>query len=45
MGTPRWPALAKVQQTMLPGIPEVFSGQSTVDKMLTATDTDDKFGS
>ncbi|GFJ93814.1 ABC transporter substrate-binding protein [Phytohabitans rumicis] len=39
-----WPN-AKVQQTMLSGIQEVFSGQSTPDKMLAAMDADYKAGS
>jgi raffinose/stachyose/melibiose transport system substrate-binding protein len=34
-----WPN-AKVQQTMLSGIQEIFSGQSTPDKMLAAMDAD-----
>lgn len=39
-----WPN-AKVQQTMLTGIQEIFSGQSTPDKMLAAMDSDYKSGS
>ena len=39
-----WPN-AKVQQTMLSGLQEVFSGQSTPDKVLAAMDTDYKAGS
>jgi raffinose/stachyose/melibiose transport system substrate-binding protein len=39
-----WPN-PKVQQTMLTGLQEVFSGQSTPDKVLTAMDTDYKAGS
>jgi raffinose/stachyose/melibiose transport system substrate-binding protein len=39
-----WPN-AKVQQTMLSGIQEIFSGQSTPDKMLAAMDADYKAGS
>ena len=39
-----WPN-AKVQQTMLSGLQEIFSGQSTTDKMLAAMDTDYKAGS
>ena len=38
-----WPN-AKVQQTMLTGLQEVFSGQSTADKMLAAMDNDYKAG-
>jgi raffinose/stachyose/melibiose transport system substrate-binding protein len=38
-----WPN-AKVQQTMLSGIQEVFSGQSTADKMFAAMDADYKAG-
>ncbi|HEU5469854.1 MAG TPA: extracellular solute-binding protein [Actinophytocola sp.] len=38
-----WPN-AKVQQTMLTGLQEIFSGQSTSDKMLTAMDTDYQSG-
>jgi raffinose/stachyose/melibiose transport system substrate-binding protein len=38
-----WPN-AKVQQTMLSGIQEIFSGQSTPDKMFAAMDTDYKAG-
>jgi raffinose/stachyose/melibiose transport system substrate-binding protein len=38
-----WPN-AKVQQDMLSGIQEIFSGQSTTDKMLTTMDTDYKAG-
>jgi raffinose/stachyose/melibiose transport system substrate-binding protein len=38
-----WPN-AKVQQTMLSGIQEIFSGQSNTDKMLTAMDTTYKAG-
>jgi raffinose/stachyose/melibiose transport system substrate-binding protein len=38
-----WPN-AKVQQTMLTGIQEIFSGQSTPDKLLAAMDTDYKAG-
>jgi raffinose/stachyose/melibiose transport system substrate-binding protein len=38
-----WPN-AKVQQTMLAGIQEIFSGQSTPDKMFAAMDTDYKAG-
>jgi raffinose/stachyose/melibiose transport system substrate-binding protein len=38
-----WPN-AKVQQTMLSGLQEVFSGQSTSDKMLAAMDTDYQAG-
>jgi raffinose/stachyose/melibiose transport system substrate-binding protein len=36
-----WPN-AKVQQTMLSGIQEIFSGQSTTDKMLAAMEADYK---
>jgi len=39
-----WPN-AKVQQTMLSGLQEVFSNQSTPDKVLTAMDQDYKTGS
>jgi raffinose/stachyose/melibiose transport system substrate-binding protein len=39
-----WPN-AKVQQTMLSGLQEIFSGQSTPDKVLAAMDTDYKAGS
>jgi raffinose/stachyose/melibiose transport system substrate-binding protein len=39
-----WPN-AKVQQTMLSGIQEIFSGQSTPDKMFAAMDADYKAGS
>ncbi len=39
-----WPN-AKVQQTMLTGIQEIFSGQSTPDKMLAAMDTEYQAGS
>jgi raffinose/stachyose/melibiose transport system substrate-binding protein len=38
-----WPN-AKVQQTMLTGVQEIFSGQSTPDKMLAAMDADYKSG-
>ena len=38
-----WPN-AKVQQTMLSGIQEIFSGQSTPDKMFAAMDSDYKAG-
>jgi raffinose/stachyose/melibiose transport system substrate-binding protein len=38
-----WPN-AKVQQTMLTGVQEIFSGQSTPDKMLTAMDADYRSG-
>jgi raffinose/stachyose/melibiose transport system substrate-binding protein len=38
-----WPN-AKVQQTMLSGLQEVFSGQSTPDKVLAAMDTNYKAG-
>ena len=38
-----WPN-AKVQQTMLSGMQEIFSGQSTPDKMFAAMDTDYKNG-
>jgi raffinose/stachyose/melibiose transport system substrate-binding protein len=38
-----WPN-PKVQQTMLSGLQEVFSGQSTPDKMLGAMDTDYQSG-
>ncbi|WP_232836840.1 extracellular solute-binding protein [Lentzea terrae] len=38
-----WPN-AKVQQTMLTGLQEVFSGQSTPDKMFAAMDNDCKAG-
>lgn len=39
-----WPN-PKVQQTMLSGIQDIFSGQSTPDKVLAAMDTDYKAGS
>jgi raffinose/stachyose/melibiose transport system substrate-binding protein len=39
-----WPN-AKVQQDMLSGIQEIFSGQSTANQMLAAMDTDYKAGS
>jgi raffinose/stachyose/melibiose transport system substrate-binding protein len=39
-----WPN-AKVQQDMLSGIQEIFSGQSTADKMLAKMDADYKAGS
>ncbi|MFI5894521.1 ABC transporter substrate-binding protein [Actinoplanes sp. NPDC051513] len=39
-----WPN-AKVQQTMLSGLQEIFSNQSTADKVLTAMDQDYKAGS
>jgi raffinose/stachyose/melibiose transport system substrate-binding protein len=39
-----WPN-AKVQQTMLSGLQEIFSGQSTPDKVLAAMDADYKAGS
>jgi raffinose/stachyose/melibiose transport system substrate-binding protein len=39
-----WPN-AKVQQTMLSGIQEIFSGQSTPEKMFAAMDADYKSGS
>ena len=39
-----WPN-AKVQQTMLSGLQEVFSGQSTPDKVLAAMDNDYRAGS
>jgi raffinose/stachyose/melibiose transport system substrate-binding protein len=39
-----WPN-AKVQQDMLSGIQEIFSGQSTADKMFATMDTDYKAGS
>jgi raffinose/stachyose/melibiose transport system substrate-binding protein len=39
-----WPN-AKVQQTMLTGLQEIFSGQSTPDKVLAAMDADYKAGS
>jgi raffinose/stachyose/melibiose transport system substrate-binding protein len=39
-----WPN-AKVQQDMLSGIQEIFSGQSTADKMFAKMDTDYKAGS
>jgi raffinose/stachyose/melibiose transport system substrate-binding protein len=39
-----WPN-AKVQQTMLSGLQEVFSNQSTPDRVLTAMDQDYKAGS
>ncbi|WP_433087573.1 ABC transporter substrate-binding protein [Dactylosporangium sp. CA-052675] len=38
-----WPN-AKVQQTMLSGLQEIFSGQSTPDKVLAAMDADYKAG-
>jgi raffinose/stachyose/melibiose transport system substrate-binding protein len=38
-----WPN-AKVQQTMLSGLQEIFSGQSTPDKILAAMDADYKAG-
>ncbi|MFL6140591.1 MAG: ABC transporter substrate-binding protein [Labedaea sp.] len=38
-----WPN-AKVQQTMLSGLQEIFSGQSTPDKMLAAMDGDYRAG-
>jgi raffinose/stachyose/melibiose transport system substrate-binding protein len=38
-----WPN-AKVQQTMLSGLQEIFSGQSTPDKLLAEMDTDYKAG-
>jgi len=38
-----WPN-AKVQQTMLSGLQEIFSGQSTPDKVLAAMDTQYKAG-
>lgn len=38
-----WPN-AKVQQTMLAGLQEIFSGQSTPDKVLAAMDADYKAG-
>ena len=38
-----WPN-PKVQQTMLSGLQEIFSGQSTSDKMLAAMDSDYKAG-
>ncbi len=38
-----WPN-AKVQQTMLSGLQEIFSKQSTSDKVLAAMDTDYKAG-
>jgi raffinose/stachyose/melibiose transport system substrate-binding protein len=38
-----WPN-AKVQQTMLSGLQEIFSGQSTADKVLAAMDTAYKAG-
>jgi raffinose/stachyose/melibiose transport system substrate-binding protein len=38
-----WPN-AKVQQTMLSGLQEIFSGQSTPDKVLAAMDADYKTG-
>ncbi|MET9037381.1 ABC transporter substrate-binding protein [Streptomyces mirabilis] len=40
----RWPN-AKVQQTMLSGLQEIFSGQSTPQKLLKEMDTDYKAGS
>jgi raffinose/stachyose/melibiose transport system substrate-binding protein len=39
-----WPN-SKVQQTMLSGLQEIFSGQSTPDKVLAAMDADYKAGS
>ncbi|MEU6352661.1 extracellular solute-binding protein [Streptomyces sp. NPDC047072] len=39
-----WPN-AKVQQTMLSGLQEIFSGQSTPDKLLKEMDTDYQAGS
>ena len=39
-----WPN-AKVQQTMLSGLQEIFSGQSTPAKLLKEMDTDYKAGS
>ncbi|MEU1183178.1 extracellular solute-binding protein [Streptomyces sp. NPDC005820] len=39
-----WPN-AKVQQTMLSGLQEIFSGQSTPEKLLNEMDTDYKAGS
>lgn len=39
-----WPN-AKVQQSMLSGLQEIFSGQSTPDKVLAKMDTDYKAGS
>ena len=39
-----WPN-AKVQQTMLSGLQEIFSGQSTPDKLLASMDADYKAGS
>jgi raffinose/stachyose/melibiose transport system substrate-binding protein len=39
-----WPN-PKVQQTMLSGLQEIFSGQSTPPKVLAAMDTDYKAGS
>lgn len=39
-----WPN-PKVQQTMLSGLQEIFSGQSTPDKVLKAMDTDYRSGS
>jgi raffinose/stachyose/melibiose transport system substrate-binding protein len=39
-----WPN-AKVQQTMLSGLQEIFSNQSTPDKVLTSMDADYKAGS
>ena len=38
-----WPN-AKVQQTMLSGLQEIFSNQATPDEVLTAMDTDYKKG-
>ena len=38
-----WPN-AKVQQTMLSGLQEIFSGQSTPDKVLAEMDADYKAG-
>ncbi|MFE3036598.1 ABC transporter substrate-binding protein [Streptomyces canus] len=40
----RWPN-PKVQQTMLSGLQEIFSGQSTPEKLLKEMDTDYKAGS
>ncbi|MEW1775550.1 extracellular solute-binding protein [Streptomyces sp. NPDC086777] len=40
----RWPN-AKVQQTMLSGLQEIFSGQTTPEKLLKEMDTDYKAGS
>jgi raffinose/stachyose/melibiose transport system substrate-binding protein len=39
-----WPT-AKVQQTMLSGLQEIFSGQTTPDKLLASMDADYKAGS